>query len=308
VRPDWFELPQHVRAAFEAWAGSRVTGAASQASGFSPGVAARLRLADGRGLFVKAVGPEPNPDSPAFHRREARVVARLPANIAIPRLLWSYDADGWVLLAFEEVHGRHPAQPWRDDELQRVLNGLFELSSALTPSPLGDTRTATEAVRRTICGWQRLVGAGTSDGLDAWSQRHLVQLADLEARAPDAVRGDSLLHFDVRADNILMDDQRVWFVDWPHACTGAAWFDVVGMAPSVVMQGGPPAEEVFARYPGAEAVDAARVTQAVATVAGYFTYQALQPPPPGIPTVRAFQSAQASIAREWLAQRTGWRT
>jgi thiamine kinase-like enzyme len=129
----------------------------------------------------------------------------------------------------------------------------------------------------------------------------------LEARAPDAVNGETLLHFDVRADNILMDDERVWFVDWPHACTGAAWFDVVGMAPSVAMQGGPPAQEVFARYPGAAAVDENALTQAVAALAGYFTYQALQPPPPGIPTVRAFQAAQGRIAREWLAHRTGWR-
>ena len=307
VRLEWADTPLRVREAFEAWAGSQVVQATSQASGFSPGVAARLKLADGRGVFVKAIGSVPNPDSPAFHRREARVVTRLPRTIAAPHLEWSYDEEGWVVLVFEEIHGHHPAQPWRDDELQRVLDGLAELARGLTPSPLGETRTASEAVRRNLHGWQPLLEGAPLDGLDAWSQRHLVQLAELEAGAPDAVRGETLLHFDVRADNILMDNQRVWFVDWPHACSGAAWFDVVGLAPSVTMQGGPPAAEVFARYPGAAAVDDDAVTRAVAAVAGYFTFQALQPPPPGIPTVRAFQAAQGRVAREWLAHRTGWR-
>jgi hypothetical protein len=27
----------------------------------------------------------------------------------------------------------------------------------------------------------------------------------------------------------------------------------------------------------------------------------MRPPPPGIPTVRAFQAAQGAIARQWLA-------
>ncbi|WP_212648315.1 hypothetical protein [Deinococcus hopiensis] len=43
----------------------------------------------------------------------------------------------------------------------------------------------------------------------------------------------------------------------------------------------------------------------LASVAGYFTERALQPPP-GLPTVRAFQAAQGEIARAWLGRLTGW--
>jgi len=35
---------------------------------------------------------------------------------------------------------------------------------------------------------------------------------------------------------------------------------------------------------------------------GYFTERALRPPPPGLPTVRAFQAAQGTVARRWLAE------
>ena len=311
VRLEWAAVPKRVRSALEQWAGSAVVSAISQRSGFSPGVAARLKLADGRRLFVKAIGPEPNPDTPAMHRREARIVAALPENVAVPRLRWFLDED-WVVLVFDDIHGHHPAQPWRLAELDRVLNGLAELADQVTPSPLpiGTVGTAPDAVARLLCGWQRLRDTDKQspdrEKLDAWSRRHLDELADLEALAPQAVAGETLLHFDVRADNLLLAADTVWFFDWPHARIGAAWLDVVGFAPSVTMQGGPPPGEVLARSLAARTADPDAVTAAIATVAGYFTRGALQPPPPGLPTVRAFQAAQGVVAREWLAARTGW--
>src|SRR5258708_26974596 len=105
VRLDWLAVPERVRSAMEQWAGSTVVSAISQRTGFSPGVAARLRLADGRRLFVKAVGPEPNPYSPAMHRREARIVAALPDSVAVPRLRWLFveGATGSGVLAVHQV-------------------------------------------------------------------------------------------------------------------------------------------------------------------------------------------------------------
>jgi len=32
-----------------------------------------------------------------------------------------------------------------------------------------------------------------------------------------------------------------------------------------------------------------------------------RPPPPGLPTVRAFQQAQLDVTLDWLRMRTGWR-
>ena len=135
--------------------------------------------------------------------------------------------------------------------------------------------------------------------------RHLERLAALETGAVAAVAGDTLLHFDTRADNLILAPDRVYVVDWPQACVGAAWVDLTGLAPSVAMQGGPQPEELLAGYP-ARSAPADAVTAVVAAIAGYFTWGALQPPPPGLPTLRAFQAAQGVAARAWLAQRTGW--
>ena len=310
-RTEWSVVPKHIQRAFESWAGSPVVEAITQPSGFSPGVAARLRLANGRGVFVKAIGSEPNAQSPIFHRREARIVAALPPHVPVPRLLWSHDdgEGGWVVLVFEEADGRHPRQPWQSDELQQVLDALAELTERLSPSPLaiGEVRSASQRVERGICGWQLLHSdpAEILSRLDDWSRRNLDALAELESRAPAAVSGNTLLHFDVRADNVLLGGKHVWFFDWPHACVGAAWFDVVGLIPSVTMQGGPPPQEVFARYPSSHLADPEAVTCAVAALSGYFTRQSLQPTLPGLPTLRAFQAAQGTVARCWLAERTG---
>ena len=116
-RLDWSAIPAGVRAAVERDLGSPVVEAISQRTGFSPGVAARLRLADGRRVFAKAISAEPNPDSPAFHRREARIVAALPPAAPVPPLRYLVDEDGWVVLVFAEIAGVHRAQPWRADEL-----------------------------------------------------------------------------------------------------------------------------------------------------------------------------------------------
>ena len=315
VRLDWNILPAPVRAEVERRLGSPVRASISQPMGFTPGVAARLRLADGRSVFAKAAGPLPNPGLPAIHRQEARVVSALPAAAPVPRLLEVVDEGegGWIALVYEEALGQHPAQPWDPAELRRVLAALDALGELLTPAPLGEpvvesASAAFASVPGTygrLTGWRLLAEDPTArrDGLDEWSTRHLEALVALEAQAARAAAGSTLLHFDVRADNLLLSADRVWFVDWPLACVGAAWVDAVFFAPSVAMQGGPAPEEVIAQSAACRAADPRAVTAVIAAVAGFFTHRALQPPPPGLPTVRAFQAAQGAVARRWLAER-----
>ena len=309
VRLDWSDIPQRVRAAVEDWLGSPVVSAESQSAGFSPGAAVRLRTSDGRRVFIKAVGPEPNPLAPEFHRREARVAAALPEEAPVPRLLWSHDEGGWVVLVFEDVEGRNPAVPWRAEELDQTLQALAALSELLTPSPLAPGVVVGHAEEWSVVAgrhWERLAEERPA-GLDAWPARRLEELAKLEAEAPLAVAGDTLLHLDVRADNLLLTtDGRVLVVDWPHARVGAPWVDPVFFAPSVAMHGGPPPEELLARYPLSHRADAGAVAAVVAAMAGFFIREALRPVPPGLPTLRAFQAAQGEVARSWLVRALSW--
>lgn len=313
VRLEWVDMPGRVRAGIEGWLGGEVVDAVTQPTGFSPGVAARLTVGDGRRVFVKAVGPEPNRDTPGMHRREARIMAAMPRAAPVPRLLWCYDEGegGWIALVFEDVDGRHPTQPWRTDELDRVMAAMEELSRLLTPTPLtaAAAGTAGDMFATYVRGWRPLRDERPSrlGDLDEWSLRNLERLVDIEDTIGDVLEGDTLLNLDIRADNILLTPEKTWFVDWPHALVGPQWLDVVVFAPSVTMQGGPLPEEVISRHFACRDADSDAVTAAVVTIAGYFTYLAVQPPPPGLPTVRAFQGAQGVVAREWVARRTGLR-
>jgi hypothetical protein len=49
--------------------------------------------------------------------------------------------------------------------------------------------------------------------------------------------------------------------------------------------------------------DPDEITAVLAGVAGYFVDAARQPPPPGLPTVRAFRAAQGQVVPDWLRQR-----
>jgi aminoglycoside phosphotransferase (APT) family kinase protein len=310
MRLPWPAVPDEIRQAIETHLGAPVIEAVTQSGGFSPGAAVRLRLADGQRAFAKAVGPEPNPLTADIYRAEAQIAAALPANVPAPKLLAWFDSDGWVTLLFEDVDGRPPADPWRADEFDRVLTALGRLAVALTPSPVS-APSAEQRFGEQFQSWRRLVAArdaGEDDlaGLDPWAAHHLDALADLEVGWPTAVKGDSLVHGDIRGDNLLLTPDEVMVVDWPWAFVGAPWFDLLGMLPSVRMQGGPPCEQVFAAHPVGQAADPIAVTTVLAALTGYFVRQSRQPAPPGLPTLRAFQGAQGREALEWLRERTAW--
>jgi aminoglycoside phosphotransferase (APT) family kinase protein len=281
-----------------------VAEAVTQRGGFSPGLAARLRLEDGRRCFVKAVSGAANPDTPAMHRREAAVLTGLPGEAAAPRLLWTYDEGGWVALGLTDIDGRTPAQPWRDDELDLVIAGLQRLHRVLTPAPL-ESSTAAHAFASHIKGWDELKSTEAAE-LDSWSMRNIDKLLELEASAPEMMTGETLLNFDVRADNMLIADDQVYFVDWPWARIGPPFVDWLALAPSVRMQGGPMPSELLRRaalgYVSERAINAT-----LASLTGYFLAYSRRPAPPGIPTLRSFQAAQGEVALAWLRERVGWR-
>jgi aminoglycoside phosphotransferase (APT) family kinase protein len=304
-RIEWDQIPFDVRRAIEDHLGAPVVEAENQAGGFSPGLAARCRLADGRRAFVKAVSPEQNPQACRIHRREVEVASQLPADLPVPRLLGVVDDGHWVALAFEEVVGVQPDEPWTHAQLDVVLPALQRFAERVTPTPAPDLQRVEDRYRAVFRGW-RQIGAGE---VDASSYGPAVvdavdRLAGLELPWADAAAGDTLLHTDLRADNLLITGSgEVVLVDWPWACTGAAFFDVVLLLPSVGLGGGPDPVTVVDRHGLFADVDDDALTAVLAALTGFFVRQSLDPPPVGLPTVRAFQRAQAEVALGWLLPR-----
>ena len=306
VHLPWAEVPDAVRAWAAGLGGGKPRSTRDLSGGFSPGATTVLECPGGA-IFVKAVGAELNAVSPEFHRREAVVSAALPPAPELPRLLDVYDDGDWVALAFEAIDGAPPAHPWDRRQLEGAVQALDALHDALTPSPVPDAPAAAERLQFLFGGWAELAALDRPpEGLDTWSARHLDGLADLESGWPDAVAGPTLLHGDVRSDNLLVTSSGVVFVDWPHACVGAPVFDLVAWAPSVELEGGPAPEDLLALSAAGSAIDRDVVASLVAAFAGFLVSHSLQPAPPGLPTLRGFQAAQGAVALEWLERLTGW--
>jgi Phosphotransferase enzyme family len=312
TRLAWTEVPVDLRRSIERRVGGRVVRAESQHRGFSPALASRLTLGNGDRVFVKAIAPDAESGAPggqALYRQEARVAALLPPDAPAPRLLDGWEERGWMILAFEDVEGRHPTLPWDGDELESVLDAMSRLSSDLTPSPVAVPPAGVPGGR----DWWGELAAGVwrldrLPGLDPWVGANLDRLARTAAGPADPYAGSTLVHTDIRADNILFTEHGVVFVDWPHAKRGAPWIDLVFFLPSVAMQGGPDPESLFWRHPAAGGADWVTVLSVLAGLAGFFIHGATEDPPPGLPTLRQFQLAQGVQAVGWLRRMTGWAT
>ena len=66
---------------------------------------------------------------------------------------------------------------------------------------------------------------------------------------------------------------------------------------------GPRPKQLLALYAPAPAVDRDLLAVLVAAFSGFLVRHSLQPPPPGLPTLRAFQAAQGAVALAWLRRR-----
>lgn len=263
--------------------------------GFSPGVAAAVEGATGT-CFVKAVHADANPESPAIHRREAQVLRTLEGVVRAPRLRRVVDEGGWIVLVTDLVDGVNPTLPWTSDGIDPLLAALAEVHAV--DASLLDVRPTDEALGRLFTGWAHIAADAPRTRIPSWAAARLDDLVAIEGGWRDAAAGTALLHLDVRGDNLLVADGRGTLVDWPWATRGHPLVDVVLAAPCLAMQGGPTPQDLL-RAAGHDPSDERVLPLAVATT-GLFLARSLEPDPPGLPTVRAFQAAQGDAGLAWL--------
>lgn len=277
--------------------------AISQEAGFTGGLACQLVLDDGRRAFVK--GAQDHPLAPMYEQ-EAAVASVLPDEVPAPRLWFTLRATGWVLLLFDDVAGRHPGFQPGSADLPAVLATVGAISRALTPCPLAGARPVAGALERVSRCWRQL-SAGPPADLDPWCVRHLPSLVKWETRWLSAAEGDTLLHADLRPDNMMVArDGTVFVVDWAFGYRGAAWFDGVWLVPYLIMDGHSPAsaEEAVAGLGVWQMVSQQTVTSLAVSVAGHWEVARRRR---SRPELRAYQRREAAAALAWAAYRTGWR-
>jgi Ser/Thr protein kinase RdoA (MazF antagonist) len=284
----WEYVPMQVQADIERLAGGRVLATENCAGGFSPGLASRLDLADGRRVFVKAMDAAEWPDQVDFYRAEARVAASLPPAVPAPQLLASSDDGQWVVLVFEWVDGEEPDLRRHQQDAFLVAAALDDLATTLTPPPI-----ALPADHPRLGGWAYLAADGNLlarlTATSRWAADHLGMLIELQ-------------HFDAYPHNILMTPGRVWFVDWPHARPGAPVIDLIAFASSAAAAGIDP-EQLLAESPVAAAAGPRAVDAILAAHAGFCVAGSLYEGPPELAPVIAAKAELGTAAVAWLRRR-----
>jgi Ser/Thr protein kinase RdoA (MazF antagonist) len=301
-RPLWNDLPASVRADIEQLIGGPVVQTQTCPGGFSPGFASRLTRTDGRGVFVKAMHADTWPLEAVQHRTEARIAAALPSTIPAPKFLGMFDDRHWTVLAFEDINGTQPRQPWDRTDLNRVAAAVIQLTQAVTPSPIALPRDHPR-----LGGWAEL--ARDQPCLtqlpehSAWAADNMPRLIQLEEEGVVAAEGDSLVHFDLYPHNILLTPDGVAFVDWPHARLGAPIVDLLIVLSSAAADGINP-EPVLRNYAANAELDQPEAVDAIlAAHAGFLLHGALSPTPPGLEAIAAAKLHLGLGSLNWLQQR-----
>lgn len=294
-RITWTDLPEPVRSEVETAMGSPVVEWRGQTGGFSPGTADRLLLADGRKVFCKSVSASLNGGSHELVRRELTANRLLPDGLPSPRLLHgaelTVDDDPWAVLLFDDLEGRHPHTPWRVDELAAALEALAAVPRVAPVAP-PSLPGVEELFGPDLTHWDDVI-ADPPATLDPWLAARLDDLAVRGHRARAALAGESLSHLDSRADNMILDaDGRVWLVDWPYACRGAAWVDTAVFAATAAIAGGWSSEHqtLVDEASAALGCDPDLLTDVWAGFLGYYVWVSEKPAPANLPTIRAFQA------------------
>lgn len=297
-RLDWLLLPPMTRGQIEARLGFRVTLADSAGAGFTPGFASTLHGPDGQRVFVKAASKKAQRPFADAYRAEVARLRVLPAGSPAPRLLWSHEDDAWVVLALEHVDGRNPARPWVRADLDLCLDVLEDLAGRLTPPPVR-LPTFADELASFLTGWDHV-----RTHVPSWP--HLEEAAALAARVGEVSAGDTLVHTDVRDDNLLLTgDGRALLCDWNWPVVGAAWIDTVWLLISAHGDG-LDADGILAGRRLTHDVDPEHVDVLLALIAGYLMEARDRPVPNSSPYLRVHQAWYAEAAWSWLATRRGW--
>jgi hypothetical protein len=250
------------------------------------------RFEDGSSAFAKVAAFDYTAEWLRTEIINYRALDRRPF---VPQFLGWYDDGAAPALVVQDMSTLGWPPPWSTARVDAVLATLDELRGVSPPAELGPSPQ--RELFDPMEGWAAIAadpsGAVALDVFDAgWFHRHGLTL---EQAAADAdLSGQTLVHGDVRSDNICITGSRAILVDWNLACRGSQTFDLASWLPSLHHEGGP---EPWALLPGHGEI--------AALLAGFFLEHARRPVIPQAPRVRKLQLDQGIVALRWACRELG---
>ncbi|GAA2915106.1 hypothetical protein Acy02nite_91630 [Actinoplanes cyaneus] len=208
MRIDWTALPEAVTSEVADRVGE--ARAVPAVAGDHAEIAATVTGSKGQ-VFVKAANTD-------FGVRSLRYELRVGEAVSVPHspaIEWHFEADGWLMVAFEHCEGRHAdLSPGSPD-----LALLDEFLQVIGKTPAPDVPLFNPKGR---IGFEH-----------------------------PAMDGDTLVHTDLSAANLIVTPDGLRVVDWAFATKAAPWFELASLTHWLIGAGHTPqqAEQWLARHP-----------------------------------------------------------
>ena len=176
------------------------------------------------------------------------------------------------------------------------------MAERLTPAPQFEL---TDSAPR-LGGWARLSNTPGAlarlTTLAPWTAADLDLHLALEGHLDEAIAGQTLTHGDLYPFNILLTEERVIFVDWPHAWIGPAHADLVMLLSSVALSGINP-QPFAASHPLLARVEPEAVDVLISAQAGFLLAAACSADSTADPRLVRMMTELGLASLSWLSDR-----
>ena len=277
-----------LRARLERLTGRPIRHVEQVGGGYTPALRLRVTHVAGTTCFAK-IGTTPH--TVRALQQENRVYQALSAPFLARHLGWEDDPIHPILL-LEDLSNAFWPPPWEEKRIMQVLAAMEQVwSSSLVDVPrMADLDSIWDGWRQVAEGPAPFLSLGIAS--EKWLRQALDTLLAIDAA--EVVNGRSLLHFDLRSDNICFQQNRALIIDWNLVCLGNPQVDLGFWLPSLQAEGGP-APEILLPDAGAIA----------GLVSGFFAARAGLPAIPDAPRVRNIQRVQLKTALPWAVRTLG---
>lgn len=245
-----------------------------------------MRFENGTSAFVK-VSTEPL--TIKWLRDEYKIYSSIKAEF-IPQMLGWEDGE-YPILILEDLSTGHWPPPWNSDQVQKVLDVIKRVADLRVDIELPSLKRFEAELQ----GWKKIkedpsafLGLGLVT--PQWLDGALPKLIEAESKAN--LNGDSILHTDIRSDNICFLNDKIYLVDWNWTVRGNVMFDILAWLPSLHAEGGPTPWSFGFNEP-----------ELISALAGFHAFSAYQPPNfKGAEAIRALQLKLLKVYIPWVVK------
>jgi fructosamine-3-kinase len=246
-----------------------------------------------------------------YEERVYRELYHLLGNF-MPQMYATFRYKDWHCLVLEDL-GPKSVPPWSTPKARAITYALADFHQASAGATLpewlahpantfgGENWAKTAQESDGFHKIAEMVGEDSAQALK-WFQNISPTIERLLVQADFSVEPHTILHGDLRSDNLRFSKNRLALFDWPAITRGRPEWDIVGFAQSVAVEGGPFPEEILNWYQEKTPLENAAIESALAWCLTLFANRAWRPEIPGLPRLRRFQRQQLGMVILWIAR------